>query len=208
MPTSFVLATGNPHKVANFTALLAPHGIAVRLAPEGYACEETAPTFAGNALQKARAVQAALRAAGEPPAWALADDSGLEVEALGGAPGVHSARYAPKVAPGGDQDEANRRKLVEALAGVPHGQRAARFVCALVALPPEPDAPPIEALATLAGTIAESPCGTQGFGYDALFIAEGHRQTVAEVGPAVKDAISHRAQALLALLGALRRQAP
>lgn len=208
-PRSFVLASNNAHKLREFTALLAPHGIAARAAPAGYACAETGDTFAENALQKARAVQVALAEAGEPPAWILADDSGLEVDALDGAPGVRSARYAAPVGPGGDQDAANRHALLQALRDVAPERRAARFVCVLAAVPPQGTVAPLEVRGELAGHIAGEERGTQGFGYDACFVphdARGHALggTLGELGPAIKDSVSHRARALLALLGQLR----
>lgn len=208
-PQQFVLASGNAHKLREFTALLAPHGIGVLPAPPNYQCLEDGTTFAANALLKARAVQASVAAAQRAPAWVLADDSGLEVDGLGGAPGVYSARYAAAVPAGGDQDAANRAALLGALQAAPQAARTARFVCALVALPPEPGAPPVLARGELGGHVATHERGAQGFGYDSLFVphGEGGRAlagTLAELGPAVKDSMSHRARALVALMQSLR----
>lgn len=215
LPQRFVLASGNAHKLREFTALLAPHGIAAASAPAGYACEENGETFADNALKKAEAVRATLARRGEPPAWVLADDSGLAVDALGGAPGVRSARYAAPVPAGGDQDAANRAALAHALRAIgPSAARApagyaARFVCALAALAPDPNVAPLQVRAELEGYVSPEERGTQGFGYDRMFVPQAERGealggTLAELGPAVKDSLSHRARALLALLQALR----
>lgn len=208
-PQQFVLASGNAHKLREFTALLAPHGIGVLPAPPGFSCVEDGTTFAANALLKARAVQASLAAAQRAPAWVLADDSGLEVSGLGGAPGVYSARYAAEVPAGGDQDAANRAALRDALLAAPKAARAARFVCALVALPPEAGAPAAQALGELVGHVVTQERGAQGFGYDSLFVPHGEddrplKGTLAELGPAVKDSMSHRARALETLMRSLR----
>jgi XTP/dITP diphosphohydrolase len=198
MPTLF-LATGNAHKQAELRALLASARQAWTVA--GAAAlggmppvEENADTFAGNALRKARA----LRALAPADAWVLADDSGLEVEALDGAPGVRSARYA---GPGAD-DAANNAKLLHELAAVPESRRGARFVCVLALLAPDGSERLFEG--ACAGRIGAAPAGAGGFGYDPLFIPEGYAQTFAELGAEVKNRLSHRARAreqLLAHLG-------
>jgi XTP/dITP diphosphohydrolase len=153
--------------------------------------EEDAPTFAGNAEKKARA---AFAATGLP---ALADDSGLEVDALGGAPGVRSARYS------GDHDDArNNAALLAALDGVPDARRAARFRCALAFV--DGDAPALLAEGACEGRIAHAPRGAQGFGYDPLFLVDGAGgRTMAELAPDEKNAVSHRGRALRAMVAAL-----
>ncbi|WP_425454787.1 RdgB/HAM1 family non-canonical purine NTP pyrophosphatase [Inmirania thermothiophila] len=158
------------------------------------AAAETAPTFVENALLKARH---AAQAAGLP---ALADDSGLLVDALGGAPGIHSARYA---GPDAD-DEANNRRLLEALAGVPWARRTARFHCVLVYLRHAADPTPVIAEGSWAGRIAEAPRGANGFGYDPLFWLDERGCTSAELAPEEKDRVSHRGQALARLVERLR----
>ena len=177
-------ASGNKHKVAEIAAMLRPHGWEVEPLP--LTVEEDAPTFAGNAEKKARA---ALAASGPP---SLADDSGLEVDALDGAPGVLSARYAGEPC----DDGANNRKLVGALAGIPDARRTARFRCALVFV--DADGTRLVADGTCEGRIGHAPRGTGGFGYDPLFLVDGdaHGRTMAELAPDEKNRISHRARAL------------
>lgn len=154
--------------------------------------EETGDTFRANALIKAEALAAATGAA------ALADDSGLEVDALGGAPGVRSARY------GGEDGNAelNIRRLLRELAGVPEEERTARFVCWVVLLFPAGGGC-IDACGTCEGTITSAPRGRGGFGYDPVFVPRGGRLTFAEIPPEEKDAMSHRGRALQALRGRL-----
>jgi XTP/dITP diphosphohydrolase len=152
---------------------------------------EDGETFAANALLKARAARA------QAPAsqTVLADDSGLEVDALGGEPGVHSARFG-----GAGLDDAGRvRHLLERLADSP--DRRARFVCALAAITPDGRETVVEGV--LDGTIAPHPRGSGGFGYDPVFVPAGETRTVAELAPAEKDAISHRGRAARALVTAL-----
>jgi XTP/dITP diphosphohydrolase len=150
--------------------------------------EEDADTFLGNARKKARALAEAAGLA------ALADDSGLAVEALGGRPGVRSARYAGP----GATDEDNNQRLLEELARVPAGQRGAAFVCAMVlALPGGGE---FSAEGRLGGRILEAPRGDRGFGYDPLFVVEGTDLTLAEMDLGAKNAVSHRARALRAIL--------
>lgn len=184
-----VLATGNPKKVEELRRIL--DGLDVELVLmtdlglEG--AEEDGDTFEENALIKARAV---VDATGDA---ALADDSGLEVDALGGAPGVHSARYAGQPT----DDLANNTKLRQQLAGIPPGERTGRFVCvaALVA----PDGREWTARGTMEGRILDQPRGHGGFGYDPLFVAEGETRTNAELSPVEKDARSHRGAAFRAI---------
>ena len=180
------LATRNAHKVREFAALLAPHEV-VPLPADVVLPPETGETFAENALAKARAAAAAL---GRP---AIADDSGIEAAALGGAPGVRSARYAGEHA----RDEENLAKL---LADAPAGSALA-YVCALALVDPlAGEERMFEGRCT--GTLAACPRGSGGFGYDPAFIPDdrGDGRTMAELTPREKDAISHRGRAARALL--------
>ena len=153
---------------------------------------ETGATFYENAAAKARFARSR-----DPSRWAIGEDSGLEVEGLGGAPGIFSARYA-----GADAgDEENVAKLLEALDGAGGTARRARYVSELVAL--SPDGAEHRGTGTLAGSIGETPRGTGGFGYDPVFVPEGESSTVAERGDAWKRDHSHRAAATRDLLGRL-----
>jgi len=227
-PPRLLLASGNPGKLRELRAIL--HGLPVELvgladagAGEPPEVAETGATFLENALEKARAYAAWSGLA------AVADDSGLEVDALGGAPGVRSARYAGEVA----GDQANLDKLLAELAGVPPERRTARFRCAAVLVdrawgsgglkersgrPPEgwgsgglkerSDRPPegwVEwhAEGTWEGRLLEAPRGTGGFGYDPVFLPDGWDRTSAEVDQATKDAASHRGRAFRALRPAI-----
>jgi XTP/dITP diphosphohydrolase len=187
-------ASGNRHKVAEIAAMLAPHGWQVE--PLALTVEEDAPTFAGNAEKKARA---ALAQSGLP---SLADDSGLEVDALDGAPGVLSARYAGEPC----DDGRNNAKLLAALAGVPDERRTARFRCALVFV--DGDGTRLGVDGSCEGRIGHAPRGAGGFGYDPLFILDGDARgrTMAELAAEEKNAVSHRAQALGKLAEALARR--
>ena len=191
-----VLASRNAKKLAELQDLLAPLGLRVRGVAEfsDEPADEPAPTFVENALLKARH---AARASGLS---ALADDSGIEVEALGGAPGVHSARYAGPRA----SDADNNAKLLAALAGQPAERRGARYVCALALLRHPEDPVPVLAEGQWHGRILEQPRGSNGFGYDPLFWVADHRCSSAELDPAMKNRLSHRARAAAALLKALR----
>jgi len=153
--------------------------------------EETGETFLANALLKARAYAAWSGLA------AVADDSGLEVDALGGAPGVRSARYAGQ----GATDQANLDKLLVALAGVPQERRTARFRCAAVLV--DPEVGEWEAEAAWEGRVLDSPRGANGFGYDPVFLPDGWELTSAQVDQATKDAASHRGKAFRALRPAI-----
>lgn len=192
-----VLASRNAKKLKELSALVAPLGYAVRLVSEFSEEEvaETAPTFVENALLKAR------HAARVSGLAAIADDSGLEVNALRGAPGVYSARYAGEPS----DDAANNAKLLAALAGVPAAQRSARFVSALVWLRHAEDPVPHIAVGTWAGRILEAPRGANGFGYDPLFWVDSHQCSSAELDAAEKNRVSHRARALALLLQQLRQ---
>jgi XTP/dITP diphosphohydrolase len=190
-----VLATKNPGKVRDFNHLLAGTGFEV-VAVEGLPdVEETGASFIENALLKARS---AARHTGLP---ALADDSGLEVDALGGAPGVCSARWATG-ASGHAQDGANNAKLVAELAGVP-APRTARFRSVVVYLEGA-DAEPVVGEGTVEGEIIDAPRGDGGFGYDPLFLCHELGQTFGEADLAAKGGVSHRARALAALREKLR----
>ncbi len=202
------VSTRNKHKLQELSALLAPLSLSVASAadlgvPE---VDETGQTFAANALLKAAA---AFRATGLP---CLADDSGLAVDALGGAPGVHSARYAGPAATDAD----NNRLLLERLAGLPEAQRGAAFHCALALLVPSEQAQALAAAASSAGDvpagatyfaisgavsgrILTEPRGDGGFGYDPYFFHPPTGLTFAQLGAAEKNAVSHRARAFASL---------
>ena len=189
-----VLASGNAGKVREFAALLAARDIEV--IPQStfgiVTPEETGSTFLENALLKARHAATA----GLP---ALADDSGIEVDALQGRPGVRSARYAGEHA----SDADNLALLLRELAGVPEARRTARYHCVLVLVRHPDDPQPIIATGTWEGRVLSAPRGTGGFGYDPLFQPEGLTLSAGELPAAQKNVLSHRAQALRALLAAL-----
>lgn len=183
-----VLATGNAGKLRELHAVLSDFDLDVvpQSAFNVPEAEETGLTFVENALLKAR--NAALHT-GLP---ALADDSGLAVDALGGAPGIYSARYS---GPGAD-DHANIVKLLSALQDAPTAQRTARFVCALVLLHHPADPIPMICQATWEGIILTEPRGVNGFGYDPVFWVPTENCSSAELAPALKNQLSHRGQAL------------
>ena len=198
MPSSLVvLATRNAKKCREMAALLAPHSVEVRnlddypAAPE---VEETGTTFAQNAALKAGQVAAAI---GQ---WTLADDSGIEIDALGGRPGVYSARYAGAEC----DDEANNDLLLQELAAVPDLRRGARYVCHLALADPTG-----EIRATVEqychGRIVHQRQGTGGFGYDPLFLVPEYHRTFGVLGPELKNAISHRARAFGKMLPRMLR---
>ena len=195
--TDIVLASGNPGKLKEFGALLVDSGF--ELVPQdqlGIAdAEETGLTFVENALLKARH---ATRVSGLP---ALADDSGLCVDHLGGAPGLYSARYAGSH---GD-DAANNAKLLRELDSVPDAQRGAYFLCVLVLLRHADDPAPLIAEGRWPGRVLHAPRGSQGFGYDPLFLPDGETASAAELPPGLKNRISHRGRALAALRQQLAR---
>ena len=215
--TTFIFATRNPGKAKEVREMLAPLGIAVETLAdrpefEGHDPEETGTTFRDNAVLKARE---AARICGLP---VIADDSGLEVDALDGAPGVYSARYAgePK------SDEANNRKLIEALRGVPAERRTARFRCALALFVPQAlaaeyagvDAESVVEPGGVAncwsgaveGRIVDDARGENGFGYDPHFLLPDRGRTTAELAPDEKHAISHRGKAVRQMGAALTRR--
>ncbi len=189
----FIIATHNPKKLAELSRILAPLGIrAVTDRELGITLpevEETGETFLENARLKARS---ACQFSGYP---AIADDSGLMVDALDGAPGVRSARYSGE----GATDEKNNQKLLQALQQVPEGQRGAQFVCAICCVFPNGDELTAEGICR--GRIGFEPKGSGGFGYDPLFLYNG--VSFAQLSPEQKDAVSHRGKALKALQQAL-----
>ncbi len=192
---TLVLASANRGKQRELAALLEPLGCRLRLAAEwGIAsAAETGASFEENALLKARY---AARATGLP---ALADDSGLEVDALQGRPGVHSARYAGPLA----SDTDNNARLLAELAGYPVGRRTARYRCVLALVRSATDEAPLLAQGVWEGCIAQATAGGGGFGYDPLFIPRGFERTVAELPAEIKQRDSHRASAAIALVGQL-----
>jgi XTP/dITP diphosphohydrolase len=191
-----VLATGNAGKLREMRAILGGHGVDVIAQPAlGIPpAPEDGDSFVANALIKARHAAAI---AGLP---AIADDSGLEVDALGGRPGLHSAGYAGLPA----DDRANNDRLISELAGVPAGRRTARYRCAMVFLRDAADPVPIVAEACWDGRIAFAPRGAGGFGYDPYFIVDGGERTAAEMSLGEKNRVSHRGQALAALAAAMK----
>lgn len=191
-----VLASNNKGKVREFGQLLADFHM--EIAPQSQfqvsEVEETGLTFVENAILKAR--NAAARA-GLP---AIADDSGIEVDALHGAPGIRSARFAGP----GASDQANLDKLLADLEEVPEEQRSARFQCLVVYLDHAEDPTPIICQGTWEGRITREPRGENGFGYDPVFFVPDHGCTAAELPAQSKNAISHRGQALRKLVAALK----
>ncbi|MBV4414380.1 XTP/dITP diphosphatase [Enterobacteriaceae bacterium YMB-R22] len=191
-----VLATGNAGKVRELADLLERFGLDVIAQTEfGIdSAEETGMTFIENAILKARH---AAQATGLP---AIADDSGLAVQALGGAPGIYSARYAGVDA----SDRQNLEKLLHALENVPDGQRQAHFHCVLVYLRHADDPTPLVCHGSWAGEITRAPAGEGGFGYDPVFFVPAVGKTAAEMGRDEKRGLSHRGQALKLLMEAMR----
>jgi XTP/dITP diphosphohydrolase len=182
-----LIASRNHHKIREIAAILAAPNlefISTDDAPGLPAVEEDGLTFEANAIKKASVLARASRL------WTLADDSGLEVDALGGEPGVSSARYAGVPA----NDAANNRKLLQQMAGV--ANRTARFRCAVALAGPGVE--PRVVSGACEGTLLTTPRGSNGFGYDPLFVPNGYAQTFAELPAAVKNRISHRAAALRA----------
>ncbi len=186
-----VLASNNPGKAREINRLLEDCGI--EIIPQSKFgvsdVDETGLTFVENAILKARHAAAV---SGLP---AIADDSGIEVDALRGAPGIYSARYAGMQC----SDQANNTKLLQELSEVPDEHRGARFQCVIVFMRHAGDAMPVICTGTWEGRILREPRGIHGFGYDPLFYVPTHGCASAELDPEVKNSISHRAQALLAL---------
>ena len=198
-PRRWVLASGNPGKLREIQAVLAPSGLEVM--PQSAfgldTAEETGATFVENALLKAR------HAATETGLAAIADDSGLVVEALAGQPGIRSARFAGPDA--GDRD--NIAKLLRLLADTPEEKRGARFYCVIVALLSPDDPAPVIGTGAWPGVIVREPRGDSGFGYDPVFLDPELGATAAELPPDVKNRVSHRGRALGEIQRALSEEA-
>jgi XTP/dITP diphosphohydrolase len=192
-----VLASGNAGKIRELTELLAPIGLEV--VPQSQwqveECEETGLTFVENAILKARN---AARHTGLP---ALADDSGIEVDFLQGQPGIYSARYS---GPDGD-DRRNNEKLLAAMQGVPQDRRTARFRCVMAFLTHAEDPSPILTEGTWEGLVASRSAGSRGFGYDSVFFLPEYGCTSAELSDTEKNRLSHRGQAVRAMVERLRQ---
>jgi XTP/dITP diphosphohydrolase len=195
LPARLVLATGNAGKLREMRAILAPWGVDV--VPQSDftrdSADETGLSFVENAILKARF---AAQVSGLP---AIADDSGLEVDALHGAPGIYSARYAGT----GADDAANNARLLRDLEAVPDAGRSARYRCAMVYLRWPLDPAPFVCQASWEGGIGRVPRGRGGFGYDPLFLVEDGLRTAAELDPGHKNEVSHRGRALRALVAEL-----
>lgn len=194
--TDIILASSNAGKVREINQLLETLDFKVRPQSEFGVpdAEETGLTFVENAILKAR------NAAAHTGLPAIADDSGLEVDALHGAPGIYSARYAGV----GASDQANLEKLLAVLREVPESGRTARFQCLLVYLRHAEDPTPLICQGTWEGRILFEPRGDNGFGYDPVFFVPTHNCASAELEPAVKNSLSHRGQALRKLVAALQ----
>ncbi len=200
MTRRVVLATGNTGKLKEIAAILA--GLNIRLEPQSEfgvtEAEETGLSFAENAILKAR------NACAQTGLAAIADDSGIEVDYLNGAPGIHSSRFAGP----GAGDEANLCQLLEAMDGVADEQRLARFHCVMVYMRHAHDPTPLICDGVWEGRLLHAPRGGNGFGYDPIFLVPEHGCASAELDPEVKNRISHRAQALRLLLDGLGRRYP
>ncbi|CAH0532593.1 dITP/XTP pyrophosphatase [Vibrio stylophorae] len=196
--TAIVLATGNAGKVREMADLLADFGFTVHPQSEFNIddVEETGTTFVENAIIKAR------HAAKVSGLAAIADDSGLEIDALNGEPGIYSARYAGEHG----NDAANNAKVLKALEGVPEAQRTARFHCVLVLMRHASDPTPLICHGVWQGRIALQACGDNGFGYDPIFFVPSENCHAAELESARKKQLSHRGQALQALFAQVKAQ--
>jgi len=215
---TLLIATRNAHKVGEIRAILgaAFDCLALTGFPGAPEVAEDAGTFAGNAAKKAVELAAWLGRPGNDPGaqrvdYVLADDSGLEVDALGGAPGVHSARFAALDTgrPGNSSTPENNAKLRRLLQAVPVAQRTARFRCVLALTSVSgPTTPPRTEIfeGACEGRILEAPQGQGGFGYDPLFAPDGYEQSFAELGEEIKNRLSHRARALAQLADWFRRR--
>jgi XTP/dITP diphosphohydrolase len=196
-PTAVALASRNPGKLREIRTILAEAGVPLEVLsaddfPGWEAPDETEPDYAGNALLKARSLAAFAGVA------TLADDSGIEVDALDGGPGPRSARFAGD----GATDEENLKKLIEIVRGAPPEQRTARYRCVAVLV--EPSGHESIAEGTVEGTLITEPRGSGGFGYDPIFVPPGDNRTMAELSSEEKDRISHRGKAFRGLVEALR----
>ncbi len=191
-----VLASGNKGKLKEFSELMADYGVKILAQSEFNVSEvaETGTTFVENAIIKAR------HAAEITGHAAIADDSGLEVDFLQGAPGIYSARYAGE----GAKDQQNYTKLLKALDN--QTQRSARFQCVLVYMRHAKDPTPIICQASWEGSIGFSPLGDNGHGYDPIFIPAGHQCSAAELSSDEKNLLSHRGKALVLLIEAMKQQ--
>ncbi|MDY6274394.1 MAG: RdgB/HAM1 family non-canonical purine NTP pyrophosphatase [Succinivibrionaceae bacterium] len=191
-----ILATGNLNKVREISASL--KGSSIEIMPQSMFnvpdADETGTTFVENAIIKARNCSAHTGEA------AMADDSGIEVDALGGAPGVHSARYSGEHA----NDEKNTALLLRNMENVPDGRRTARYWCVMVYMRSASDPTPIICLASWEGVIIREKRGTNGFGYDPVFLIPELGKTAAEVSLEVKNSMSHRAKAIKMMTERLR----
>ena len=189
MEKTIVLASANEGKAREFRAILEPLGFKIVLQSElgVKSPEETGKSFIENAILKAR------YAAEKTGMWALADDSGLSVDALKGAPGIYSARFS-----GGD-DKSNNLKLLDLMKDVPSDKRTARYYCALCLVRHKDDPVPLTVLSSWEGSIGYKEIGSGGFGYDPLFMVTGRQCTAAQLPPQIKNLISHRGRALAAL---------
>ncbi|MDH3888448.1 MAG: RdgB/HAM1 family non-canonical purine NTP pyrophosphatase [Gammaproteobacteria bacterium] len=190
-----VLASSNPGKVREINEVLAGLDVTVRPQAEFNVvdAEETGLTFVENAILKAR------NAAQHTGLPAIADDSGLEVDALAGAPGIYSARYAGE----GASDQQNLEKLLDALAEVPEAKRSARFQCLMVYMRHADDPTPLICQGSWEGRILTAARGSNGFGYDPVFYVPTHNCASAELAATTKNSLSHRGQALRQLVAAL-----
>lgn len=187
---TIIIATNNKGKAKEFKSLFAEYGYKIKTLydfPEIRDVEETGNTFYANALQKATFISQAL------DTIVLADDSGLEVDALDGAPGIYSARFAGEHG----NDQKNNEKLLEELKNTPEEERTANFHCSLVLV--RPDKEPLHVVGTVDGLILQEPKGDNGFGYDPLFFVPELDKSMAELTSDQKNAISHRAQAIIKL---------
>jgi XTP/dITP diphosphohydrolase len=192
-PERLAIASRNPGKIREILAICADWPVEWLTADDRWPeVDETGATYLENASLKARAVSRAL----DVPA--VADDSGIEVDALGGAPGPRSARYAGE----GATDEANLRALIRAISGIPASGRTARYRC--VAIVAWPDGRQVSAEGSCEGLLAAKPRGVGGFGYDPIFVPAGWDRTMAELAPEEKDRISHRGRAFRAVAERLR----
>jgi len=191
-----VLASANPGKLREIGAMI--EGLPFAVVPQSElgvpAVEETGQTYIENAIIKARHAASCTKLA------AIADDSGIEVEALNGAPGVRSARYAGS----GASDEQNLRKLLQAAAPLRDGERGARFACVMVYLRHPADPSPIIGHGVWRGSLLRAPAGENGFGYDPIFYVPTHCCSSAQLPAELKNALSHRGQALRSLIDQLR----